>query len=184
MKKFIICSMMWLTALTIDAQVLTATAVCRTYENLISESGGKFSFNAERDDDGNIVTMYVYRNISNRKDVANLKPAFRHQYTYTADGTLSSRTKYAWRNNGWQCLDRYDYTLTDSTYTIEFCLWNRKKADFSLPAGKMVYLLHPDETLMSVAYYSRKDKYAPLLQVWELPMESRPVSLDYFLSIK
>lgn len=182
MKKFMIFSMMCLMALTAKAQVLTSATVNKVYQSAIKESGDEFAYETERDDNDNITTMYVYQKENRHKGKDNLKPVCRYQYVYTADGLLSSRTKSLWRKGDWQLFGRHDYTLTDDSYTVEFSRWNKKKAVYDLPLGRMTYTLMPDHSVANIACYFRQYNDTPLELAWQAPVESLPISMDYYLT--
>ena len=182
MKKFMIFSMMCLMALTSKAQVLTSATVNKVYEGVAMDSDSEFVYNAEYDGNGNITTMYVYQKRTRHKGSVDLEPLCRYQYAYTKEGLLSSRIKSVWRRGDWRQFGRHTYTLTADTYTVEFSRWNKKKADYDLPLGKMTYSLLPDESIGSIACYYRHHKNTPLELEWEAVMECRPISMDYDLT--
>jgi hypothetical protein len=182
MKKFMICSMMCLMALAAKAQVLTSATVDHAYLNAIKESGDKFAYEKEHNDNGDITTMFVYQKKTRRKGAVDLKPVCRYQYVYTADGLLSSCTKSVWRKGDWQQSGRHAYTLAENAYTVEFSLWNKKKADYDLPLGRMTYTLRPNESTESIACYYRHHKNAPLELEWEVVTECQPINMDNYLT--
>ena len=155
MKKFMICSMMCLMALTSNAQVMTSATVDKIFDTVSQASDAEFVYNADRDADGKIATMVVYQEQPQRKGNFTLKPIYRYQYNYAADGMLTSRTKYVWRKNQWQCAGRHSYSLDAGFYTATYSRWNKKKADFDEPVGKITHTLMPDESIEAHVYLHR-----------------------------
>ena len=184
MKKFMISSMMCLMALTSNAQVMTSATVDKVYNTVSQATDAEFVYNADRDADGNIAEMVVYQEQPQRKGNFTLKPVCRYQYTYAADGMLTSRTKYVWRKNQWQCAGRHSYSLDAGFYTATYSRWNKKKADFDEPVGKITYTLMPDESIASVACYSRERGHADLQLEWQAPVEKRTLYTDHYLTLK
>ena len=184
MKKFMISSMMCLMALTSNAQVMTSATVDKIFDTVSQATDAEFVYNADRDADGKIATMVVYQEQRQQKGSFSLKPVYRYQYNYAADGMLTSRTKYVWRKNQWQCAGRHNYSLDAGFYTAAYSRWNNKKADFDEPVGKITYTLMPDESIASVACYSRQRSNTDLQLDWQAPVESRTMNVDYYLTQK
>ena len=174
MKKFMISSMMCLMALTSNAQVMTSATVDKIYDNVSQAGDTEFVFNADRDADGKIVEMVV----------SQQNPVYRYLYSYAADGMLTSRTKYVWHKQQWQCAGRHDYSLAAGLYTASYSRWNKKKACFDEPVGMIAYTLLPDESIASVACYSRQRSNADLHLKWQAPVESHTLNMDYYLTQK
>lgn len=151
MKKLFIAAMMCLMGVIAQAQVITSETINNLYLSSIVESGNKFAYNAESDDDNNITTMYVYRKIAQPKGEVSLEPVCRYQYEYAADGLLKSRTKCEWKNGEWQCTGRLDYTLMADLYTVEYSRWNAKTGTFDEAVDKMSYTLYADSSELQVA---------------------------------
>ncbi|WP_155950127.1 MULTISPECIES: DUF3836 domain-containing protein [unclassified Prevotella] len=184
MKKFMISSMMCLMALTSNAQVMTSATVDKVYNTVSQATDAAFVYNADRDADGNIATMVVYQEKTLRKGNFTLTPIYRYQYTYATDGMLISRTKYVWHKQQWQCAGRHNYSLDADFYTATYSRWNKKKADFDEPVGKITYTLQPDESVVSVACYSRQYNKADMQLEWQAPIESYTMNMDYYLTQK
>jgi hypothetical protein len=184
MKKFMISSMMCLMALTSNAQVMTSATVDKIFDTVSQASDAEFVYNADRDADGKIATMVVYQEQPQRKGNFTLKPIYRYQYNYAADGMLTSRTKYVWRKNQWQCAGRHSYSLDAGFYTATYSRWNKKKADFDEPVGKITYTLMPDESIASVACYTRQRSKTDLQLEWQAPVENHTLNMDYYLTQK
>ena len=174
MKKFMISSMMCLMALTSNAQVMTSAIVDKIYDNVSQAGDTEFVFNADRDADGKIVEMVV----------SQQNPVYRYLYTYAADGMLTSRTKYVWHKQQWQCAGRHDYSLAAGLYTASYSRWNKKKACFDEPVGMIAYTLLPDESIASVACYSRQRSNADLHLKWQAPVVGHPLNMDHYLTQK
>ena len=184
MKKFMVSSMMCLMALTSNAQVMTSATVDKIFDTVSQANDAEFVYNADRDADGKIATMVVYQEQPQRKGNFTLKPIYRYQYNYAADGMLTSRTKYVWRKNQWQCAGRHSYSLDAGFYTATYSRWNKKKADFDEPVGKITYTLMPDESIASVACYTRQRSKTDLQLEWQAPVESHTLNMDYYLTQK
>lgn len=184
MKKFMISSMMCLMALTSNAQVMTSASVDKVFDTVSQANDAEFVYNADRDADGRIATMVVYQEQRLRKGNFTLKPIYRYQYTYATDGMLISRTKYVWHKQQWQCAGRHNYSLDAEFYTATYSRWNKKKADFDEPVGKITYTLQPDESVASVACYSRQHNKADMQLEWQAPVESYTMNMDYYLTQK
>jgi Tfp pilus assembly protein PilV len=183
MKKLMICSMVCLMAMASKAQVMTSALVNKVYEEMRMDSSSQFAYHAEFDDNGNVSSMSVYQKCQG-KDRNHLKPVCRYQYNYHADGLLSSRIKYVWQHNDWQCFGRYDYTLTGAIYTAEFSRWNQQKSAFSQPQGKMIYLLQPNDSVTLIACYSRHHKNSPMELDLQISVEYQPLCTDNDLANK
>jgi hypothetical protein len=184
MKKFMISSMMCLMALTSNAQVMTSATVDNVYDKVSLAGETEFVYNADRDADGKIATMVVYQQQSLRKGNFNLKPIYRYLYTYAADGVLTSRTKYVWRKQQWKCAGRHDYSLGAGLYTVSYSRWNKKKVCFDEPVGMITYTLLPDESIASVACYSRQRSNADLHLEWQAPVVGSSLNMDHYLTQK
>lgn len=173
---------MCLMAMASEAQVITSATVNKVYEEVSADASNGFVYNAEYDDNGCIIAQDVYRNVPCGKSDLNLIPTLRYHYAYHADGTLASRTKYEWRGGKWQCYGKLDYKLSDGRYTVEYSRWNRKKSDFDLPCGQMIYTLLANDEVTSVACYYRHHKNSPLELAWTTTVEHQPADIDYYLS--
>ena len=138
----------------------------------------------KKDADGNITTMVVYQELLQRKADFTLKPIYRYQYAYAADSMLTSRIKYEWRKQQWQCVGRYDYSLASGCYTVAYSRWNKKKAQFDEPVGQIIYTLLPNESIACVACYSRQRNKTDLQLEWQLPVESYTMNMDHYLTQK
>jgi hypothetical protein len=184
MKKFMISSMMCLMALTSNAQVMTSTTVDKVFDTVSQATDAAFVYNADRDADGHIATMVVYQELPQHKGISTLKPVCRYQYAYAADGMLISRTKYVWCKHQWLCAGRHDYSLTPGFYTATYSRWNKKKADFESPVSQLIYTLLPDESIASVAYYSRQRGNADLQLAWQASIEGHTMNMDHYLTLK
>ena len=93
MKKLVFATMMCVAAMSAKAQVLTSETVKNVYEVVSNNSNSKFAYNA--DFTGNdITTMYVYQKSGDSKNV-QLTPYRKHDYTYAADGMLTSKVTAA-----------------------------------------------------------------------------------------
>ena len=184
MKKFMISSMMCLMAMTSNAQVMTSATVDKVYNTVSQTPDAEFVYNADRDADGNIAEMVVYQEQPQRKGSFTLKPVHRYQYTYAADGMLTSRTKYVWHKNQWQCAGRHNYSLDGGCYTATYSRWNKKKAQFDMPVGQITYTLLPDESIASVACYSRDRRHADLQLEWQASVASHTMNMDHYLTQK
>ena len=184
MKKFMISSMMCLMALTSNAQVMTSATVDKIFDTVSQANDAEFVYNADRDADGNIATMVVYQEQTLRKGNFTLKPIYRYQYTYAADGKLTSRTKFVWNKNQWLCAGRHNYSLDGGLYIATYSRWNKKKAQFDEPVGQITYTLLPDESIASVACYSRERGHADLQLEWQAPVEKGTLYTDHYLTLK
>ena len=184
MKKFMISSMMCLITLTSNAQVMTSATVDKIFDAVSQANDTEFVFNVDRDADGNIATMVVYQELLQRKADFTLKPIYRYQYAYAADSMLTSRIKYEWRKQQWQCVGRYDYSLASGCYTVTYSRWNKKKAQIDEPVGQITYTLLPNESIACVACYSRQRNKTDLQLEWQLPVESYTMNMDHYLTQK
>ena len=156
MKTLFIATLMCVAAMSAKAQVLTSETVNNVYETAVNKLDGKFYFNAERT--GNdITTMYVYEGIRGAKGMVSLKPHMKYEYSYAADGTLTSRIVYRWTDvlNDWKCAARYDYSLANGNYSVEYSRYNPIANRFDQSTEKMVYFLMPYDSANCVSYYQR-----------------------------
>ena len=156
MKKLVFAIMMCVTAMGANAQVLTSETVNNVYENVTNQTDGDFAFNAEMTGK-DITTMYVYKKNNNRKGMTLLKPYMKYDYTYAADGTLTSRVAYRWNEGNWAYAARYDYNLDGGKYTAEYSLFNSVANRFDEPLEKMVYTMMPDDSVNYVSCYHRNN---------------------------
>jgi len=93
MKKLVFSILMCVAAMSAKAQVTTSQTVNNVYEELISQSKSDFAFNAEFTGK-NLTTMYVYQKADD-----TLKPYMKYEYTYAADGTLTTKVTYYWNDS-------------------------------------------------------------------------------------
>lgn len=156
MKKLVFAIMMCVTAMGANAQVLTSETVNNVYENVTNQTDGDFAFNAEMTGK-DITTMYVYKKDNSRKGMTLLKPYMKYDYTYAADGTLTSRVAYRWNEGNWAYAARYDYNLDGGKYTAEYSLFNPVANRFDEPLEKMVYTMMPDDSVNYVSCYHRNN---------------------------
>lgn len=167
---------MCVAATSAKAQVLTSETVNHIYSEAVSKKANSdFCFDAEKT--GNDITaMYVYQKTRDRKDNVTLTPHLKYAYDYAADGTLNSRVTYRW-NDGqdeWECTSRYDYILTDEVYYAEYSRYNRQTNSFDQPIDKMVYTMHPDDSINHVASYHRTSPLAPFQLISETAVNEQP----------
>ena len=156
MKKLVFAIMMCVTAMGANAQVLTSETVNNVYENVTNQTDGDFAFNAEMTGK-DITTMYVYKKDNSRKGMTLLKPYMKYDYTYAADGTLTSRVAYRWNEGNWAYAARYDYNLDGGKYTAEYSLFNPVANRFDESLEKMVYTMMPDDSVNYVSCYHRNN---------------------------
>lgn len=156
MKKLVFAIMMCVTAMGANAQVLTSETVNNVYENVTNQTDGDFAFNAEMTGK-DITTMYVYKKDNSRKGMTLLKPYMKYDYTYAADGTLTSRVAYRWNEGNWAYAARYDYILDGGKYTADYSLFNPVANRFDEPLEKMVYTMMPDDSVNYVSCYHRNN---------------------------
>ena len=143
MKHLVLAILMCIAALGAKAQVLTSETVKNGYETAVNMLESDFCFNADYTGD-DITTMYVYQKNVDRKNIL-LTPHRKYDYTYAADGTLTSKVTSQWdgMNYRWNIVSRHDYNLTSDTYSIEYSLYNKKTNSFEQPVDKMNYTLQP-----------------------------------------
>lgn len=175
MKHLVIATLMCVSAMSAKAQVLTSETVKNGYETVVNMSESDFAYNADYTED-DITTMYVYQKSGEGKDF-QLTPYRKHDYTYAADGTLTSKVTSQWdkMNNRWAIASRYDYTLNYGTYSVEYSHYNKKTNSFEQPVDKMVYTLQPYSDVYDISHYRRQDFAAPYqliseIQVIEMPL--------------
>ena len=174
MKKLVFATMMCIAAMSAKAQVLTSETVKNVYEIASNSSDGKFVFNT--DFSGNdIATMYIYRANVDFRDMLTLKPHMKYDYTYAADGTVTSKVTYRWDDfmNSWKSAARYDYTLTDGKYIVEYSRYNPAEKCFDQPVDKMVYSLMPYDN--NVSSYHRNDNSSQFQLISEMQVVDLPV---------
>ena len=147
--------------LNANAQVLTKETVNNLFDKMAYQSNSDFVFNAERTD-SDITTMFVYQKNFDRKGTMTLKPHLKYDYSYDADGTLTSHITYHWLEgqNDWVCSGRHDYTLDGGIYFAEYSRYNHAAQRFDEPVDKMVYLLMPFDAVNCVSYYHRNNPSA------------------------
>ena len=158
MKNFVFATLMCVAAISAKAQVITSEIVNHTYETVTNQTDGKYVYNAERE--GNdITTMYVYKVVVNSKDMVLLTPYLKYDYTYTPDGLLTSREVSRWmvEKDDWMRTSRFDYALTNDSYSTAYSRFNYWTNSFDQPIEKMEYSLVPDENVNVVNYYHRKN---------------------------
>lgn len=165
MKKLVFFTMMCVAAMSAKAQVLTSETVNNVYEKVINQTEGDFYYNAEMTGK-DITTMYVYKNNCCRNGQVTLMPHLKYEYTYAADGTLTSRVAFRWveSQNDWVCAARFDYTLADGKYSAEYSRYNHTTNSFDQPTEKMVYSLMPGDSVNYVSCYYR-DNPSSLFQL-------------------
>ena len=95
MKNFVFATLMCFAAVSAKAQVITSDVVNHTYDVVTNQTNGKYVYNA--DYTGNdITTMYVYKVVTDSKDMIILTPYLKYNYTYATDGMLTSREVSRW----------------------------------------------------------------------------------------
>jgi hypothetical protein len=176
MKKLVFATMMCIAAMSAKAQVLTSETVKHVYEEVSHKADSKFAFNADFTGQ-DITTMYVYRMNGGGRDMLTLKPHMKYDYTYAADGTLTSKITYHWDDcmNSWKSTARYDYTLADGEYYVEYSRYNPTAKCFDQPVDKMVYSLMPYDNYVSS--YHRNDTSIEYQLISELQVLDTPVLL-------
>lgn len=163
MKKIIIAIIIAIaSAMSSNAQVLTSETIKNVYETVSHQQKSDFVFNAEWTAN-DITTMYIYKKVSDRNGILMLKPHLKYEYTYAADGTLTSRVAYRWTDSQvlWICTGRHDYTLDNGLYFAEYSRYNHATNNFDKPMEKMVYMLAPNDDVDYVGCYLREMPDAP-----------------------
>ena len=155
MKKLVFATILCLTAMAAQAQIITKDIVAKLYEDAVTNEQSEFAYNAEYEGDA-ISTLYVYNKVGRKKNL-ELRPVFMYQYNYDADGLLLCRTKYGWnrRTGDWQCLGRLDFSYVADSYNVEYSRWNVKLAQFDDPVDKMTYTMLPNASVNHVYCYHR-----------------------------
>ena len=151
MKKLAILSLMCLTSILMQAQVLTSKTISSIYDKVTTDGDPAFAYNADFAADGTIEAMYVYQR---RKDI--LKPLYQYQYTYTDEGLLQSRTTLCWRNGQWRTVYKLDYSLLADSYTVDYSRYSRRAHSFEAPVDRMVFQLLPNEQTSCVSFLHRE----------------------------
>ncbi len=182
MKKLFIAAMMCLMGVIAQAQVITSDVINALYGSATTNSESRFAYNADFDDQDNIVRMYVY----NRSELDNgdvvLKPACQYEYDYGGDGVLQSRTKYVWDEVEWQCAERLVFSLIADLYSVEYSRWNQEAGAFDEAVEKMSYTLHPDSSVHEVCRYLREQKGSPYQLSWHVSVTDHDSFFDDFLT--
>ena len=176
MKKFVFATLMCVAAMSAKAQVLTSESVNNVFDKMIHSSKSNFAYNVEMN--GNdITTMYVYKVKTTGNGLETLRQHMKYDYTYAADGTLTSKVTYHWNSdqNDWVCAARYDYTVGNDTYTVEYSRYNRKTASFDQPVDKIVYSLIPFDDVNNVSNYHREDSSSQFQLVSEMQVINLPI---------
>lgn len=162
MKKIIIAIIIAIaSAMSSNAQVLTSETIKNVYETVSHQQKSDFVFNAKWTAN-DIITMYIYKKVSDRNGILMLKPHLKYEYAYAADGTLTSRVAYRQSDcQDWMCTGRHDYTLDNGLYFAEYSRYNRSTNSFDEPVEKMVYMLAPNDGVDYVGCYHRELPTAP-----------------------
>ena len=158
MKKLVFATLMCVAAMSASAQVLTSETVNNVYEEVTNKADGDFAFNAEMTGK-DITTMYVYKIANDRRGAVMLKPHLKYDYSYAADGRLTSRVTSCWSDiqGAWTCAARHDYTLDNGSYCVEYSHYNHTANCFDKPIEKMVYLMTIGNDFDYVSYYYREN---------------------------
>ena len=175
MKKVFISILMCVAAMSVKAQVLTSETVNNVYEDVTNKTDGDFAYNAEWAGK-EITTMYIYKK-NNRKGNMTLTPHVKYEYSYTADGIMSSKVIYRWieGQNKWICTARYDYLLDNGTYSTEYSRYNHANNCFDQPVDKMIYTLMSDDSVSYVSHYHRNQPMARFELVSETIVTDMPM---------
>jgi len=178
MKKLFFATLMCVAALSAKAQVLTSETVNNVYETVTHKTDGNFAHNAEWTGK-DITTMYVFKVINSPKGETSLKHHLKYNYTYAADGTLTSRVTYRWNDeqSSWVCANRYDYTVAGGIYSVEYSRYNHLANRFDLPVEMMVYSLTSDGCVNNVSCYHRNNPSSPYQLVSETTVTDMPMLL-------
>ena len=101
----------------------------------------------------------------------------KYDYTYAADGTLTSKVIYVWTNklNNWTRAARYDYILDLDTYTVEYSRYNHRTDSFDQPVDKIVYSLISFDNVNNVTSYHREGSSSQFQLVSEMQVIDLPV---------
>ena len=176
MKQLLIAILMCITAIAGKAQVLTSETVKNGYETVVNMPESDFAFNADYTGD-DIATMYVYEKIVDRKDMVLLTPHRKYEYTYSADGMLTSKVTFQWddMNYRWTIASRHDYILNNDTYSIEYSHYNKNANSFEQPVDKMVYTLQPYSDIHNISHYRRQDSSTPYQLISEIQVTETPL---------
>ena len=175
MKHLVLAILMCIAALSAKAQVLTSETVKNGYETVVNMPESDYVFNADYTED-DITTMYVYQKTVDRKDIL-LTPHRKYEYTYAADGTLTSKVTSQWddMNNRWTIASRYDYSLNHDTYSIEYSHYDKKVNSFELPVEKMIYILQPCSDVHNISHYRRQNSSTPYQLISEIQFTEMPL---------
>jgi hypothetical protein len=176
MKQLVIAILMCIAAISAKAQVLTSETVKNGYEKVVNMPESDFVFNADYTGD-DITTMYVYQKNVDTKDMVQLTPHRKYEYTYAADGTLTSKVTSQWddMNNRWTIASRHDYILNHDTYSIEYSHYNKNANSFEQPVDKMVYTLQPYSDVHNISHYQRQDSSTPYQLISEIQVTEMPL---------
>lgn len=176
MKKLVFSILMCVATISAKAQILTSEIINNIYEAVSNQSDGDFVFNADKSG-SNITSMYVYKKVCNSQNIVTLIPHRKYDYAYAADGTLISRIIYHWSENqaAWTSAARYDFTLAEGKYNIEYSRYKPLAQAFDQPVEKMVYTLLPDDSADYVCCYHRNRPSSPFQLVSETYIGSEPL---------
>lgn len=160
MKKLVFATMMCIAAMSANAQVLNTETVKNVYDTVTHQAKGDYAFNAEWSNN-NITTMYVYKK-EYGNGLVTLKPHMKYDYTYAADGTLTSRVASRWTDSqyNWALASRHDYNLSNGKYAIEYSRYNHVAESFDQPVEMMVYMMQPDDSVNYISFYQRQSPSA------------------------
>lgn len=176
MKKIVFATLMCVAAMSAKAQILTSETVKHVYEEVSNQSNSDFVYNVDREDN-NINTMYVFKKINKGNEVVGMKPHLKYEYSYAADGTLTSRIAYSWMDsqNKWACASRKSYTLDNNKYQVEYSRYNHKTNSFDEPVEKMIYSLLPNDDINLISCYQRTKPTALFELVSETVVSGLPI---------
>lgn len=160
MRTLVFATLMCVAAMSAKAHVITSETINDVYENVSSKQNSDYFYNAEKT--GNdITTVFVYKNNS-FNGLETLSHHLKYEYTYAADGTLTSKVTYRWADSqsNWICADRYEYTIANGKYYAEYSRYNLATNSFDQPTEKMVYTLTSADSINNVSSYHRNSPFS------------------------
>jgi len=80
-----------------------------------------------------------------------------HRCNHDTQGRVTTRVAYAWNGDDWQPALRWNYTYTDTGYTVELARYDHRHGCFSEPISKSEYAFTAVHSVAYVSNYTRND---------------------------
>ena len=136
--------------------IITVSTVLAMFMSMVNQTdNNKYCYNADMEN-SKVNNIEVYDNLK-----SGLKAKVKYTYAYDSNDRLTEKQTLAYNNmtKTWMNMSRLTYIYNDNGMTIEKCLWNAEKNEYSRPV-EMAQYEFANGNVMAVNHYKWNNETA------------------------